>query len=232
VGCVKKFIEKFVGGTPHALKYLAVAIFAAIVVLGVVYAFVLRNTNDPIVIASQQDNNDVITTDNSNYVLEQYCPQPQEEVRQNLIMIHISGHVANPNVYEFYEGARVIDAVNAAGGLTEYADEDSINLSDFLYDTMRIIIFGISDNAPHATSGSGAPNVGIASTATGSLININTASIEQLITLNNIGESRARNIIAHREERGGFRNIEELMNVTGIGESIFNGLRDSVTVGN
>jgi len=229
---MKNFLEKLGLKSPHALKLVVVGIVSAVLVLGILYAFVLRDVRTPINIAAQ--NEDINDYTFSHYVVHTYICElcSQEEAQPNRIMIHISGHVANPYVYEFYEGARVIDAVNAAGGLTDYADENTINLADFLYDTQRIIVFGIYDNAPLATSGSGAPANTPSSGIVGGLVNINTATVEQLMTLNQIGESRARNIIAHRDARGGFRNIEELMNVTGIGESIFNGLRDSVTVGN
>ncbi|MCL2575800.1 MAG: helix-hairpin-helix domain-containing protein [Defluviitaleaceae bacterium] len=215
---MEKLQQKLGIKSPQTLKIIAIVFVAVIFVLGVVFVAMQRIlSSDPITIISTESPEGAA----ENTAIE-IITEPQ------MLMIHISGHITNPNVYEFEQGARVIDAVNAAGGLTEYADENSINLADFLYDTQRIIVFGITDNAPHATSGS---NANTSSSSAGSLININTATTDQLMTLNNIGESRAQNIINHRTARGGFRNIEELMNVTGIGESIFNGLRDRVTVG-
>jgi len=138
------------------------------------------------------------------------------------IMIHISGHVQNPGVFHFYEGARVWDAVEAAGGLMPDADQNAINLARVLRDEDHIIVFGIDDNMPASAA--------IGGVAADGRININTATSEQLQTLSGIGPAIAGNIIAHRDARGGFATIEEIMNVSGIGERIFENISESLTV--
>ena len=149
--------------------------------------------------------------------------EPLEAVpEQRALAVHVSGEVNNPGVFEFYEGARVRDAVAAAGGLTDYADQNAINLARLLNDEDHIIVFSIHDNMPATATGGG-------TTAAGDdRININTASSEELQALSGIGPVIAGNIISHREARGGFETIEEIMNVSGIGERIFESIRDRI----
>lgn len=156
------------------------------------------------------------------------------------IMVYVSGHVLSPGVFEFYEGARIVDAINAAGGFSPYADQNAINLAARLIDAQHIIVFSTEDNMPPSTiaagnaAGNTASNVGSANNqetnSPSGLININTATSDQLQSLNGIGPSRANNIIAHRQARGAFNSIEEIKNVSGIGQSIFDGLRNDITV--
>jgi len=141
------------------------------------------------------------------------------------MVIHISGEVYNPGVFTFYVGARVWDAVQAAGGLTADADLNAINLARLLQDEDHIVVFSIEENMPTTAT------IGGRETDTGDLrININTATSEQLQALSGIGPATAGNIIRHREARGGFETIEEIMNVSGIGERMFENIRDSIRV--
>ncbi|MDR2183198.1 MAG: helix-hairpin-helix domain-containing protein [Clostridiales bacterium] len=141
------------------------------------------------------------------------------------IMIYISGEVYSPGVFGFYEGARIADAVEAAGGMTQYADPNAINMSARIVDEQHIVVFSLADNMPPSPQASGGAGIG----ADG-LVNINTATSEQLQTLSGIGPVTAGNIISHREARGGFGAIEEIMNVSGIGEVTFGNIRDRITV--
>ena len=142
-----------------------------------------------------------------------------------LIMVYVSGEVYNSGVFEFYEGARIVHAIEAAGGMTEDADENAINLAARLTDGQHIVVFSIADNMPPSVQAGDETGL----TADG-LVNINTATSEQLQTLSRIGPVTAGNIISHREARGGFATIEEIMNVSGIGPATFEGIRDRITV--
>jgi len=158
-----------------------------------------------------------------------YVPQTEPMVLniappvQNLI-VYISGQVHNPGVFEFAPGARIVDAVEAAGGFTDYADPNAINLAARLADAQHIVVFHVDDNIrPNPTQ----PNQNPAEPA---MVNINTADTTQLQTLPGIGPVTAGNIISHREARGGFFAIEEIQNVSGIGPVTFANISSRITV--
>lgn len=166
---------------------------------------------------------------------EEEKEETKEEVEEakeetGSLMIHICGAVQCPGVYELTEGKRICHAVEAAGGFTEAADEDYLNQAGKLADGMRIYIptkeetEGMQENPIQNNElFLGQPN-------DTSLVNINTATLEQLCTLPGIGEGKAQNIIAYRKESGGYASIEEIMNVEGIKEGLFKKIRDRITV--
>lgn len=135
------------------------------------------------------------------------------------IFVHILGAVERPGLYELREGDRAIDAVAAAGGFTDAADQAQLNLARFVVDGEQIVV-PVMGETP-----AGAPAV----TAQGK-VNINTADEAALDTLPRVGPAMAARIIAWREANGRFTAIEDLMNVTGIGDKTFEGLKDLVTV--
>lgn len=135
------------------------------------------------------------------------------------IYVHITGEVAKPGVLTLPAGARLIDAVEAAGGMTAEADSDSVNLASVLEDEDKIVIPAKEDAAATA------PGV----SAEGK-VNLNTATLEELKTLNGVGDVIGQNIIDYREANGGFKSIEELMEVDRIGEKLFEKLRDNIVI--
>jgi competence protein ComEA len=141
------------------------------------------------------------------------------------LVVHVAGAVVRPGVYEFPAGARVGDAVRAAGGAIATADVDAINLARPLSDGERVYV-PRKGEAPPATDGSGGGGGG----GTGAKININTASVAELDTLPGIGPALAQRIVDYRTQHGPFRTIRDLLRVEGIGEKKFNGLKDLVTV--
>jgi len=196
-------------------KVLIGIVAVVLVVLAVVYINVLRSEPAFLVIAGDSDE-------------EQPAPATTAApALPGTIVVYVSGHVRSPGVFEFDEGARIWEALEAAGGMTAYADKNAINLADFLVDAQHVIVFGIDDNMPPSVLQGDAPDAGMTA---GGLVNINTATHAQLQTLSGIGEARARDIISHRQARGGFATIEEIMNVPGIGEGIFARIRDFITV--
>lgn len=142
------------------------------------------------------------------------------------ICVYVCGGVVSPGVYELNPGSRMYEAVNLAGGLTEDADESSLNQAEIISDGQKIYVPLIGEESVDAP-GSGASDAGPGSSGR---VNINTADVNSLMTLNGVGESRARSIIAYREESGGFRCAEDIMNVTGIKEGLYAKIKDQITV--
>lgn len=143
------------------------------------------------------------------------------------IIVHVAGAVTRPGVAELPAGSRVIDAVEAAGGALADGDLDQLNLAAKVADGERVLVPRVGEIGVAApTSGSGSA----AGATTGALLNLNTATTEQLEELPGIGPVLAGAILDERERRGGFGSVNELREVRGIGEKRFADLRDLVTV--
>lgn len=140
------------------------------------------------------------------------------------VVVHVAGAVSSPGVYTLPADSRVDDAVRAAGASAD-ADLSQLNLAQKLADGQKITV-PVAGAAP--ADGSSAATT--ADNDNGGLININTATQEELESLPSIGEVRAQAIIAYREEHGGFRTTDELMEVSGIGEKIFADISPHITV--
>lgn len=145
----------------------------------------------------------------------------EQTAAQTVIFVHVCGEVLNPGVYELPEGSRIVDAVKAAGGLSEEASEESVNLAEVVKDGMQVVI-------PNRIEAEAAAKQ-MAESAAG-LVNLNTATKAQLMELPGIGESKAEDIIHYRETVGGFRTIEEIMQVPGIKEAGFRKIKDRIAV--
>lgn len=135
------------------------------------------------------------------------------------LFVHVSGAVATPGLYVLREGARVVDAVAAAGGLAEGADENAVNLARPLGDGEQLVVpvLGAAPSAGATVVGDGR-------------INLNTATPTDLDTLPRIGPAMAERIIAWRDENGRFTSVDDLLAVPGIGDKMLEALRDLVTV--
>lgn len=152
------------------------------------------------------------------------------------IFIHVCGEVLSPGVYELEEGSRIYQAVGMAGGLSENAAADFLNMAQVLEDGMKIQVpsredlhSGVFSSALNEENiGTGAPAQSAGSGT--SKVNLNSATKEQLMTLKGIGESRAEAIIAYREEYGPFSRIEDVMEVSGIKEAAFQKIKEDITV--
>jgi competence protein ComEA len=140
------------------------------------------------------------------------------EVIGQFLYVHVVGEVQSPGMYQLPIGARLVDAVFAAGGLTEDADNASVNLARELTDGEQIIVFSISQEGQSpGTNSSG-------------LISLNRAGDKELEELPGIGPALAGRIIAWREANGGFKSVQDLLKVSGIGESLLAGVVDLVTL--
>lgn len=157
-------------------------------------------------------------------------PQIETPIESNpipeVIMVDIKGQVANPGVYELQTGARAKDAIQAAGGFLETAETLSINLAMVIQDEMVLYVPEIGEEAVVPAIQAQQP----AAAEAGSLVNLNTATAEELMTLTGIGPSKAEAILSYRTENGNFQSIEDLTKVTGIGDKTFEKLKEAITV--
>jgi competence protein ComEA len=144
------------------------------------------------------------------------------------VTVHVAGAVATPGVYDLDANARVIDAVEAAGGGTPDADLNRLNLAAKVADGQRVHVQRVGEVAPAAPGASGSAGGGSADPS--GLVNLNSATPAELETLPGIGPTLAEAIISERERRGGFRSVNELRDVRGIGEKRFADVKDKVTI--
>jgi competence protein ComEA len=142
-----------------------------------------------------------------------------------LVLVHVLGQVQRPGLYELHQGDRVVDALAAAGGFTDTADREQQNLARLISDGEQLRVPAIGELPPAGPPGSG----GTGLTASG-LVNINTADAAALETLPRVGPATAQKILDYRDANGPFSQIDDLMEVTGIGEATFAGMEDKVTV--
>ncbi|MGB9767744.1 MAG: helix-hairpin-helix domain-containing protein [Dictyoglomus turgidum] len=149
--------------------------------------------------------------------------------KNEFIIVHITGEVKNPGVYKLEEGARVIDAINLAGGSLPSADLDKVNLADFLRDGSKIYIPSKLENSENELKSQAILSKRKIDTSKSDKVNINTASKEELESLPGIGPTLAQRIIEYREENGPFGSAEDLLNVKGIGEKKLERIRDQIT---
>ena len=173
-----------------------------------------------------------------------YSKDPEEEKEAELVFVHVCGAVVSPGVYGMEAEARVYEAVSCAGGLREDAAGEAVNQAQKVTDGERIYIptreeveAGLTLQAetdmiqPEKGANGSTDEVGGVRTGnTDGKLNINTASFEELKTLNGIGDTRAESILKYRAEHGGFQTIEDLMNVEGIKEGVFEKIKDRITV--
>lgn len=155
-----------------------------------------------------------------------------EEGLPETLYVHVCGAVNAPGVYELKTDARIYEALEAAGGMTEDAAADWINQAEALSDGERIYVPTQEEAEESAQSVSGRwadPN-GNAGGSVSDKININTAAKEELMTLSGIGASKAESILKYRQEHGNFQNIEDLKKIEGIKDGVINKIKDDITV--
>ncbi|MBR6799983.1 MAG: helix-hairpin-helix domain-containing protein [Firmicutes bacterium] len=171
----------------------------------------------------------VLTGDEEESLAEETNVVTEAEPKMTMIMVDIGGAVNDPMVAELEEGSRVEDAINAAGGVTEDADLTEINRAAFLEDGDKILIPEKQEVALNDISNAtdGSAKGGYTSYSDGK-ININTAGSEELQTLDGVGPVTAEKIIDYRESNGRFKDIEDIKNVSGIGEKTFEKLKDDI----
>ena len=153
--------------------------------------------------------------DSSDQKVEPNQSQTPVFQKQSTILVHLKGEVKYPGIYEINESMRLFELIDIAGGLLESADANSLNLVSEVFDGMVIII----------------PRYSIADQNTSEVCNkisINTATVDELVQLSGIGEARARSIVSYRQEKGRFSSIEDLLNISGISETILLAIKDDI----
>ncbi len=188
-----------------------------------------------------------IQTQSSNSEISQNHPELEsaEKIIDGLKVmtstVHVAGAVKNPGVYNVPSSSRVIDAIEKAGGATENADLDQINLADYISDGQKIEVPSfkqdntlsnyklITDKLEQLDANNG-DSANKKSSVKSELVNINTADSSELQSLPGIGATIAKNIVEYRKENGNFETIEDLKNVSRIGDKTFDKLKDLITV--
>lgn len=170
----------------------------------------------------QNNNNEEITIQN---VLT--TEDEPEKIENETIKVYVTGEVKNQGVIELEQGSRIVDAIEKAGGQTEEANLKNVNLAYELEDGQKIYIPNKSEENTNEITDDGVTGIDSKENDT---ININKADEKELQELNGIGESLASSIIKYREDNGKFKNIEDLKNVPGIGESKFSNIKEKIKV--
>src|SRR5690625_2610054 len=146
-----------------------------------------------------------------------------EEVFENTVsekvVIDVKGEVKNPGVYEITSQSRVNDVILKAGGLTEQADEQQVNLAEIVYDEMVIFIPAIGDESERSVI-----------QGLSDKVHVNRATVTELETLSGIGPAKAAAIINYRDEHGPFQSVEDLLNVPGIGQKTLDNIIDDLQI--
>jgi len=194
-----------------AKKHLAIV---GIIVLGVLVAFgmMTRKTEE-----TEIDKENELPEQES---LVELAERPDNDV-ETAILADVKGEVKRPGVYEANHGVRVVDIIEKAGGFTENADENQINLAQIVHDEMVIIVpkIGEESSVPVSAEQSGSDK-----------IKINQASKEEIEQLNGIGPAKAQAIVDHREENGPFQQVDDLLEVNGIGEKTLENVKEDIVV--
>ncbi len=203
-------------------KELFIILIIIIAGIGAIYSIFFEKSEniEKIETIAEETKNEVII---DNVMIEE----------KQTILVHIMGQVNAPGLVELEENARIQDAIEAAGGTTQEADFSKINLAYILEDGEKIYIPKKGEET-YITKESGATSSIIAQEKKEEedklMININTASQEELEKLPGIGESTATKIINYRKENGKFTKIEDIQNVSGIGEAKYNNIKKYITV--
>lgn len=212
-------------------------IAVVILVIGIATFFLLQQEEnsidfDQLVEVNEQENKEENTNEN------QESKEKMSKEEKIKITVHITGEINKKGILVLEEGARIADAIKAAGGETKQADLDEVNLAYELQDGQKIYIPNkkdkkINEEKTYITSESGNNVIKEQNSSTkgaNKKVNINTANQSELETLPGIGTSIASRIIEYRQQNGKFQKIEDLQNVKGIGNSKYINIKEYVTV--
>lgn len=204
--------------------FLIMAGLGIALVFSLLRPFSGRNNQTDSATAAFSDQSEVVS------VSSQAAPQSPESQSG---FVDVKGAVKKPGIYQVEGNTRLFDVVRLAGGLAKDADQKKINLAQQVSDQQVIFIPKIGEEVPAEYAVPVAAGSTAAATDDGqatSLVNLNTATTEELQQLTGIGEKKAELIIQYREEQGGFKQIDDLKQVSGIGDKTFESLKDSITV--
>lgn len=227
-------------------KNKIIIVVIAIITVIIITILIKKNTNDEIIIEEDVLENKI---EDENAVLEERTNVIEDtEIEKGKIYVYITGEVNNSGVVVLDEGSRIIDAINAAGGTTNNADISDINLVYIVEDGMKIVIPSaetlknnpnfkcITSESSNGSDDENSIDEKVSEDAPdskdkkNSKVNINTATQTELETLPGIGPSLALKIINYRKENGKFSSIDDIKNVSGIGDNKFNNIKDLIGV--
>ncbi len=154
--------------------------------------------------------------------------QPASPAGEGKIYVHIVGAVKKPGVYAFEKQPRVVDVVTEAGGFTKDAVRSEVNQAEIVEDGSQVVIGSKRDKKD--MEGVEQPEADQENRSGDARLDLNTATKEELMGLTGIGESKAMSIISYRETNGKFKKIEEIMNITGIKNGVFDKIKDKIKV--
>ncbi|MGJ3196202.1 helix-hairpin-helix domain-containing protein [Peribacillus frigoritolerans] len=176
------------------------------------------------------DTEDIFSVTAKEAEMEQSVNESAAE--PEIIKVDVKGAVKSPGIFTAQAGDRVIDLISSAGGFTEKADTDKVNFAQIIEDQMVIYVpeIGEEDKGNLENIQVGTSGDAVTKGTSGGLVNLNTATQEDLQTLTGIGPSKADAILEYRETVGKFKEVDELKQVTGIGDKTFERLRDSISV--
>lgn len=194
-----------------------------LIIIAVILLFLQGCASDSETVFELNEQNADINS--SSYETEADADQAVSSSTDTDIFVYVCGEVNSPGVYELEEGSRVYEAIEAAGGVLEGADLDSVNQAELLTDGQQIKIYSKEEMSQGTSlySESG-------TAASSGKVNINTADKTLLMTLPGIGESRAGDIIKYRDEHGLFSSIEDIKNISGIKDKMFEKIKDYIEI--
>ena len=197
-------------------KYKKLLIAAACMIVAVLlYVLIPPKAEQPLFISASPP----VNPENEVIELQQASAEPEQ------VYVDLKGAVRFPGVYPISIHARVVDAIGVAGGPLEQADMTKLNLAQKVQDEMVIYVPLVGEIVENDES-----FITTTTSLSSDKININQASLEELTTLTGVGPSKAQAIIDYREQQGPFQSIEELKNVTGIGEKTYEKLKDEIEI--
>ena len=224
------------------MHYIKKYIWVILVIFVLLFLFIANSSNEEVVLEEQ--------------LKEKEVEEPIIQEENKKIKVDIKGAVNNPGVYEVLENSRVSDAINISGGLTKDADTSTINLSKIIFDEMVIIIYTKDEIAEMLKGDTSIKyiekecicpklendaciedkienfpnnNLNNDSSSSNNKVSLNKASLDELMTLDGIGEKKAQAIIDYRNKNG-FKSIEEIMEVDGIGSTTYEKIKDRLTL--
>lgn len=212
-------------GKPKAMAFAGLVLTILVLCFMTVFFF-LQSSNDGFVLEAPTDKDtDLALETNSDNSKSSLGVEDEPEK----IVVHVGGSVNNPGVYELTLGDRVEKAIDAAGGASDGAMLEALNLARILQDGEQILVPNEKDYDMQGLGSS--QNQGMGQGTVAGKVNINTADITQLDSLPGVGESTAQKIIADREANGPFEKPEDIQRVSGIGEKKYEQLADLISVG-
>ena len=192
----------------------------------------LKKNDTESIFVEDTENTDISTGTSNNNVKNNSISTNNKEVtipiKDKSIVVEIKGEVKKPDVYTLNENAIIKELIEEAGGLTENADLSNINRAKKLQNHELVYIANKNDITKESRNTNSESNTSNSQGVSNTIVNINTATIEQLKTLNGIGDSKAKSIIEYREQNGGFKSKEDIKNVTGIGEKMFERIKEQI----